>query len=109
MIILIAWALFVIGGWLWLKPGSCTRWNFVYQLPTNLFFGLNRTISGMIDGDMTETISSKLGRNMHAMYLWSDNDVKASMTKIRLLKVYLYYLVNLIALDPNHCRKYQGV
>lgn len=107
--LVIFWALFVIGGHLGLKPGRCTRWNFAYQLPVNLFFGINRTISGMLDGDMSQTISSKMGRNKAKVEAWTDYQVGIFLTKTMLLKIYLYYLINTIALDPNHCRKYRGI
>lgn len=109
MIFLTAWALFVIGGWLRLSPGPCKGWSTLYQLPVNLVFGINRTIAGMFTGIQNETISSGLGRNkLIVEQLAANGRIKYFLTKTILFKLYMYYIVNIIALDPWHCRKYIG-
>lgn len=115
---LIGWALFVIGGWLNLSPRAVTFANFLYQLPTNWFFGINRTIGGTFDGDMSQTISSKLGRNYLAVLQAECNNScrlangtehkPIQITIKQRLGVIAMRIVNIICVDPHHCIKYIG-
>lgn len=93
--IAIEYALFVLGGRLGIKPAPITLSNFWYMWHVHPFFYCNRWLNYHVvcpllgDTPRWETISSHIGRDYP--------DSKAER------------VINLIALDNQHCVKYIGI
>ena len=104
----------VIGGWVGLKPAQATPTNFAYQIPTNTFFEIDRSVRDIFrkPDERRETLSSWAHRtNSNWKYVANIYITKVVYSELSTFVKYIIakYVFNTLMLDPEHCERYSGL